>query len=305
MSQAAPGAPSPSLAALLARAVDYAGLFPPARLPMADAVRAYADYRHGPQAWMLGRFVVPAARLEEFDEAGGELLPASAAASWALSATVSADVELDTRSIHRFNDYHRDVRHGAVHVDTVELKVATPAEVVAADEFVGAFDAFLEVPIDEDPDALVAAIAGIGAKAKVRTGGLTADAIPGARQVVRFLRRCLERGVAFKATAGLHHALRGEYALTYDPGAPRGVLYGFLNVLLAAAFMRQGADDGVALALLDERDPAAIEVGDRFVRWRGQAVAADDLRAARHDAVAFGSCSFREPVDELHALSLL
>ncbi|MDE3127939.1 MAG: hypothetical protein KGL38_08030, partial [Gemmatimonadota bacterium] len=107
MSQAAPGAPSPSLAALLARAVDYAGLFPPARLPMADAVRAYADYRHGPQAWMLGRFVVPAARLEEFDEAGGELLPASAAASWALSATVSADVELDTRSIHRFNDYHR------------------------------------------------------------------------------------------------------------------------------------------------------------------------------------------------------
>lgn len=119
------------------------------------------------------------------------------------------------------------------------------------------------------------------------------------------MRRCLERGVAFKATAGLHHPLRGEYALTYDGGAPRGVLYGFLNVLLAAAFMRRGADDGVALALLEERDPGAIEVGARSVRWRGHEIAADDLRAARHEAVAFGSCSFREPVDELHALSLL
>ncbi len=305
MSHPAAHAPSPALAALLARAVDYAGLFPPARLPMRDAVRAYADYRNGPQAWMLGRFVVPAARLEEFDEAGRELLPGSASASWALSATVSADVELDTRSIHLFNDYHREVRHGAVHVDTVELKVATRAEIAAADEFVGAFDAFLEVPIDEDPDPLIAAIAEVGAKAKVRTGGLTAGAIPGGRQVVRFMRRCLERGVAFKATAGLHHPLRGEYALTYDGGAPRGVLYGFLNVLLAAAFMRRGADDGVALALLEERDPGAIEVGARSVRWRGHEIAADDLRAARHEAVAFGSCSFREPVDELHALSLL
>lgn len=305
MTHPAPHAPPPPLAALLERVVDYAGLFPPARLSMGDAVRAYAGYRNGPQAWMLGRFVVPAARLEEFDEAGPELLPASASGSWALSATVSADAELDTQSIHRFNDYHRDARRGAVHVDTVELRVATPAEVVAADEFVGAFDAFLEVPIEDDPDALIAAIADVGAKAKVRTGGLTPDVIPGGRQIVRFMRRCLERGVAFKATAGLHHPLRGEYPLTYDDGAPRGVLYGFLNVFLAAAFMRRGADDGVALAVLEERDASAIEIGEGAVRWRGHEIAADALRESRHHAVAFGSCSFREPVDELHGLGLL
>ncbi len=305
MSAQAPHAPAVALTALLERVVDYAGLFPPARLPMGDAVRAYADYRNGPQAWMLGRFVVPAARLEEFDEAGAGVLPAAASASWALSAIVSADVEVDTRSVDRFNDYHRDVRHGAVHVDTVELRVATPGEVQAADEFVDAFDAFLEVPIEADPDALIAAIADAGAKAKVRTGGLTPDAIPGGRQIVRFMRRCLERGVAFKATAGLHHPVRGEYALTYDAGAPRGVMYGFLNVFLAAALMGKGADDGLALALLEERDASAIEIGDRSVRWRGHEIAADALRAARHDAVAFGSCSFREPVDELHGLGLL
>jgi hypothetical protein len=294
-----------ALTALLARVVDYAGLFPPARLSMAEAVRAYAEYRQAPEAWMLGRFVVPAARLEAFDEAGRDLLPTSASASWALSAIVSADVELDTGSVHRFNDYHRDVRHGAVHVDTIELKAATPVEIEAADAYVDAFDAFFEIPVADDPDPLVAAIADIGAKAKIRTGGLTPDAIPGARHVVRFIRRCLTHGVAFKATAGLHHPLRAEYPLTYEPEAPRGVTYGFLNVFLAAALMRQGADDGLALAMLEERDPAAIEVGDRSVSWRGHAMDVDELRAARHDAVAFGSCSFGEPVDDLRALGLL
>lgn len=296
---------TPALRALLARAVDYAGLFPPARLGMDDAVRAYADYRGGPDAWMLGRFVVPASRLEEFETAGVELLPASASSSWALSALVGADVELDVRSIERFNDRHRDARNGAVHVDTVELKASRADEILAADEFVGGFDAFIEVPVAEDPGGLIAAIADIGAKAKIRTGGLTPDAIPGARHVARFVRRCMEHGVAFKATAGLHHPLRAEYALTYEAEAPRGVLYGFLNMLLAAALMRDGLDDAAALDLLEERDAAAISFDGEAVRWREHALAAGQLREARHEIVAFGSCSFREPLDELRAMGLL
>ena len=52
---------------LLRGLIDYAGLFPPASLDMADAVRNYAAYREGEHAWALGRFVVPAARLEEFE----------------------------------------------------------------------------------------------------------------------------------------------------------------------------------------------------------------------------------------------
>ncbi len=299
-----PRPPAPALAALLERVVDYAGLFPPARLAMEPAVRAYAEYRAGPDAWMLGRFIVPAARLEEFEDAGRPHLPATASTSWALSAIVSADVELDVGSVERFNDRHRDAGHGAVHVDTLELKAARVVDVRSAEPFVGGFDAFVEVPLLDDPGPLIVAIGEIGAKAKMRTGGVTPEAIPGARHVLRFIRRCLDAGVAFKATAGLHHPLRAEYPLTYDPGAPRGVMYGYLNVLLAAAFVRGGLDDHQALALLEERDRSAFGVdGDRLV-WRGHAVTADALRAARHDVVSFGSCSFREPVDELRALGL-
>ena len=43
-----------SLRALLTGVVDYAGLFPPARLPLDEAIRNYARYRQGSDAWMLG-----------------------------------------------------------------------------------------------------------------------------------------------------------------------------------------------------------------------------------------------------------
>ena len=293
------------MTALLERVVDYAGLFPPARLGMEAAIRAYAEYRRGPDAWMLGRFVVPASRLEEFESDGGPMLPDRASTSWALSALVGADAELDVRSIERFNDRHRDARHGAVHVDTVELKAAAVEDVRRAEAFIGGFDAFVEVPVGDDPEPLIAAIGDIGAKAKIRTGGVTPEAIPAARHVVRFLRGCVQQDVAFKATAGLHHPIRAEYPLTYEAGAPRGVMYGFLNVFLTAAFVRHGLDDAGAVDLLEERDASAFRVNGERVEWRDHAVTADQLRAARRDVVAFGSCSFREPVDDLRALGLL
>src|SRR4051812_41630301 len=51
------------LRTLLAGIIDYAGIFPPARLPLEQAIRNYARYRQGPASWMLGRFVCPAAQL--------------------------------------------------------------------------------------------------------------------------------------------------------------------------------------------------------------------------------------------------
>ena len=217
---------------------------------------------------------------------------------------MSADVEGDVRAIERFNDRHRDARHGAVQVDTLELKAAHPEEIRTAGPFIGSFDAFIELPIAEDPEPLITAIGDLGAKAKSCTGFGTPEVIPDARQVLRFIRRCTEHAVPFKATAGLHHPIRVEHPLTYEPDGPRGVMYGFLNVFLTAAFVRHGLDDAAALDLLQERDASALHVDDDRVQWRGHAVTTDQLRVARHDIVAFGSCSFREPVDELRALGL-
>src|SRR5262245_39353072 len=56
---------SPSLRALLNGLIDYAGLFPPARLPLSESLTNYLRYRSESESWMLGRFICPASRLGE------------------------------------------------------------------------------------------------------------------------------------------------------------------------------------------------------------------------------------------------
>lgn len=289
-----------ALRPLLSGLVDYAGLFPPAALDMATAARNYADYRAGPDAWMLGRFVVPAARL---DELAAELASIDAGDDeWPVAALLGADVRADLARVDAFNEAHA----GRARVDTLEGKFGTRAAIAeAASLAADRFALFAEIPVDPDPAELVAAIAAAGVNAKMRTGGVTADAFPAPEHIVRFMRRCAQSHVLFKATAGLHHPLRAEHWLTYAPDAPRGEMYGYLNVFLTAAFLDQ-LTDAEAVALLEERSPGALAVGRDAVRWRNHELRADQLSAAR-DIVAssFGSCSFSEPVDELRELSFL
>jgi hypothetical protein len=83
-------------------------------------------------------------------------------------------------------------------------------------------------------------------------------------------------------------------------------MFGFLNVFIAAAMARTGLDEvGIARAL-EERDPEAFELGADAIRWREHSVSLDQLTTTRRDfALSFGSCSFREPIDDLCRLALL
>jgi len=296
----------PTVRMLLRGIVDYAGLFPPAGLGMAAAVAEYAEHRKSDQAWALGRFVLPAARLEEFNDAAAPIAPREGANSWALSALLASDLEEDIARIERFNEDHRDARAGAVHVDTVELKTHTYRDIAHASELLDRrFDTYMEVPVVEDPAELLEAISRTTAKAKIRTGGVTPDAFPTSAQVVRFAMRCIAHGVAFKATAGLHHPWRGEYKLTYAPDAPCGAMFGFLNLTLAVAALHAQLSETQAVALLEERDAHAVRFEANVVQWREHVFAMAVLARARDSVVAFGSCSFREPVGDLRALGLL
>lgn len=289
---------------LLAEVVDYAGLFPPAALDMRSAVGNFARYLGSDEAWALGRFIVPLGRLDEFAASHAALGAARPAAIWRLSVLAAETPALDAERIRAFAVRH-DPRE--VVIDTLERRVGS------ADEISGTVAAtpadvrcYLELPPGADLEALVAATAAAGARAKIRTGGTEAHLIPPPVAVLRFLRACQRHGVAFKATAGLHHPLRGSYPLTYERDSARGTMFGYLNVLIAAAFLHAGMDDATALALLDETEPAAFDVTDTELRWRGHGLDLAALRAARaHAAIAFGSCSFREPMDEARELGIL
>jgi hypothetical protein len=147
---------------------------------------------------------------------------------------------------------------------------------------------------------LLDAIARHGLRAKIRTGGITPDAFPAIPSVAEFLRACRAKGVAFKATAGLHHPLRCLKPLTYEPNAPTGTTHGFLNVFLAAALLDH-ADE-----ILAETDPGAFVFDDDAASWRGRTVSTDDIATMRKTfAISFGSCSFEEPIGDLRELELL
>lgn len=289
-----------ALPALLAGLVDYAGLFPPAALEMADAVARFAAYRAGPQRAMLGRFVVPTARLDEFSSAaaGGSHLVSGD--PWRLSVLAGAD---DATHIARFNAAHG----GRAVIDTIEARAADLQTIwQLATTYDASFTVYVEIPVADDPSALVAELAARGLRAKIRTGGVTADAIPPSAHVLRFLATCARHGVPLKATAGLHHPLRGEYALTYAADSARGTMYGFLNVFLAAALLYDGMDESEVAPLLEERDPAAFRADGDTISWRDHSLTVDEIVRARADfAGSFGSCSFEEPVQDLAALRML
>jgi len=293
-----------ALHALLAGAVDYAGLFPPAGLPMASAVAQYAEYRAGPDAWALGRFVVPMARLAELGRAAEEVAPKAPGEPWRLSALLGANAEEELRSLGEFNCRHAAAEAVALSADVIEGKAET---VEAVERLLAAVppwaQPYVEVPLADDPRPLVDAIAQHGGRAKMRTGGITPEAFPTASQILRFLRACTDARVPFKATAGLHHPLRAEYRLTYEADSPHGTMFGYLNVFLTAVLLRHGLSEPDALALLEERSPAAFRVSRDAVEWRGHRADRQAIEAARREGiVAFGSCSFTEPVGELRTI---
>lgn len=295
-----------ALRALLSGLVDYAGLFPPAALEMEDAVSRYARYVGSDERWMLGRFILPVARLDEFvaaaDATAADLTAREPAQPWRLSVLAGPD---DAAAIEKFNREASPA--GRWVIDTVETKAA---DIETIWRLATAFDTqhtvFVEVPVAEDPTTLIGELALRGLRAKIRTGGVTPDAFPSPEQVMRFLTACARLSVPFKATAGLHHPMRGQYGLTYEPNTARGAMYGFLNVFLAATLLFDGTDESELLPLLEEGDAATLEIRDDSLSWRGHAVSAAEIAGARESfAVSFGSCSFEEPVGDLTKLGML
>ncbi|HKR64678.1 MAG TPA: hypothetical protein VJZ00_13180 [Thermoanaerobaculia bacterium] len=181
-----------------------------------------------------------------------------------------------------------------------EVPAEFPLSILGVDEVKSMDDARPGAFVEITDVALIDELARRGLRAKIRTGGLTVDAFPAVENVAEFLRACAAKGVAFKATAGLHHPLRCVKPLTYEPNAPTGKMHGFLNVFLAAALLDH------ADAILGEEDPKAFQFDDDAASWRGHRASTDALRAMRRDfAISFGSCSFEEPIGDLKELGWL
>lgn len=286
-----------SLKILLEHLVDYAGLFPPAGLTMNEAASNYGRYLGGPYEWMLGRFVVPVARLDELVLATQAVLPIT---PWPLTVLTGADPVRDLESVAPFNArYPRRFT-----IEAAEVKIADLAQVgaVAALATEG-LEIYFE-STDEELEPFISAVGEADMRAKIRTGGVTGDAIPDAAAIARFIELCSDQDVPFKATAGLHHPIRCDRPLTYEPDAERATMHGFVNLFLAAALLYDGAiDSHHAERLLRDGDASNYRFEDRLAHWLTAEIDSESIEAVRHHfAISFGSCSFEEPLDDLRQL---
>jgi hypothetical protein len=299
-----------ALGALLGELIDYAGLFPPASLSMAQSLSNYATYSQSESKWVLGRFIVPAARLNEFESAVAELphaISENGFQSWRLSVLVGADVTGDIARIRELKN--REAKASSrceLSIESVEVKIASAADVSRLSAIMPAdLETYYEVPLPISGEC-IAALAECGGRAKIRTGGETADKFPASESVIEFIRLCAAANVPFKATAGLHHPIRSAHPFTYDPESPSGIMHGFLNVFLAAAFLRAGMESKLAVQLLEEESARNFRFDLDGITWREHRLSQSEIEAARNIfAVSFGSCSFTEPIDDLRSLHLL
>jgi hypothetical protein len=299
---------TPALSALTRGLIDYAGLFPPAARTMTDAVNRCAGARCGPHRAALGRFIVPAARLIEWEQAVAAL-PADVRAdgTWHLSALLAPPPARDIAAVADFNERESTGHDIRARVDAVEIRADTPEMVEAlAAEMPTGLDVFIECPLDDSLENMLAAIARAGAFAKVRTAGLVPTAVPPPEAIAAFLLACMARGLAFKVAAGLHHPLRGLRPLTCQPDAPRAMTHGFLNVFAGVVLaMRHHLPAPRLQAILEETHPEAFVFTNSGLSWRNHYATVDDILTARQSARSFGSCSFDEPIAGLKAMSLL
>lgn len=295
-------APKQSVRTLLSEIVDYAGLFPPSMVTMPDAVANFADYRKSPHRWLLGRFVVPVARLNEFLEAAEEHF--TEGDPWKLSVLAGEDIASTLRDIKLFNTQNA----GRAVCDSLEVKANTVSKIentVAA--LPEGLIAYFEIATNDSFVDLVTTLSIKKQRAKIRTGGVVREDFPPSRDVIRFVRSCMAANVPFKATAGLHHPIRCFRPLTYASDAPRGTMHGFLNVLMMTGFARESYRVALLEELMEEEFDEAFTFRENGVAWRNEHFLTDGhvQRLRAKGMISFGSCSFTEPVEDLQGLGLL
>jgi hypothetical protein len=288
---------------LLTGAVDYAGLFSPSQLSMSEAVTNYALNRSGLQSWMLGRFVLPVARLDEFLEAARQYISQKDKKGWRLSVLAGENIYETLSQIDEFNKKNGP----AILCDSLEVRASTVSKIEnTAASLPEGLTAYFEIVQNEKFVDLVSALGIRRQRAKIRTGGVTADAFPTSKEIVRFVRTCMAANGPFKATAGLHHPMRCFRPLTYEPDAPKGSMHGFLNLFLMTGFARDSFRPKKLEQIMEEEFEEVFLFEPNGVRWRDDFLNLSKIESLRADGiVSFGSCSFDEPLEDLKGLGLL
>jgi hypothetical protein len=280
----------PAPAALFAELIDDAAMFPPGNATAAEAVTAHQRYRESWFAPLIGPLVVSDSKLAQVGRAlQATDRPEPLAVSVINSGGAGGLLSLVGREIPgvRFVAVESALR------DLDDLAGNAARVVAAADQLDESVRVFIEMPYAPGWERAVTEVEAAGRYGKIRTGGLEPTETPSADQLARQLSVLIEADLAFKATAGLHHAWTSGGT---DPARPHQ--HGFLNLLLAIETLMEGASEADAAQLLGQGDNQAR--AELITGWT-------DAKAARvrRRFRSFGCCGVLDPVADLVSLGLV
>lgn len=293
------------LRALLEGVIDYAGLFPPAKLPLSEAVEEFLGIVAGPDKWIVDRFACPVGKLRDLAVELAEhpeepFVPVAVIGSSHLDHKHwKHGLEHDAGEMLKFQELAEN--HAEIQAFEVRVPDHQHVEQYARDlKSFANIDLFLELPWEGEMAGSLAILAeGELACAKARTGGLEASAFPSAQDLAGFIQQCVQLDLGFKLTAGLHHPLPTRDETT---GA---TMHGFINVLAATTFaLSEDFSRREVQDVLEETDPKAFAFKRDTLVWRGHKATLDDIENARTLFFSFGSCSVREPLEGLEGMGL-
>jgi hypothetical protein len=290
----------------MTRLIDYAGLFPPARLPLEEALKNYLSYQNSDDAWMLARFIIPAQQLEALSSLlGNKPISLSILGQAGQNAEeFLAKLSDDMTKVKTFHQKHPQAETSffevRLPVGEVSEKLLEQSKAILGN----GMSVFYELPVTEISRLPI--LAEFQAKhgflgVKLRCGGEVASAFPSVENVAAFIAACRDNGLALKATAGLHHPIR------HFDASLQCYMHGFLNVFGAGLLAEVHHLDALALeAILADESAEDFVFGDDFFDWKAWRISAAEIEKYRQKMlISYGSCSFDEPREDLAALNLL
>jgi hypothetical protein len=289
--------------------IDYAGLFPPARLEIKTTLANYAGYLAGENGWMLGRCLIPATRLHQVGPHPG------------FRYSVIVSPALSDEELEQLGNFSRS--QGRVEMVETRLPDSTDSPERCSDHLLHLasrlnraalrdIQLFVEAGTPVSAALLAASLAAFnsrraGGKAiknagyKLRCGGTERQAYPTVEKVAAVIAVCRTHDVPIKFTAGMHHPLR-NHSPEMDV-----MQHGFVNMFAAGLLGWDGnlSTDQIAACLGDET-AAHFHFAEEGFSWLEHTISADEIKCLRQNKViSFGSCSFAEPVEGLRSLGLL
>jgi hypothetical protein len=244
------------------RIVDYAGMFPPAKLPLADALENFQAYQHHEHAGYLSRFVIPVGQVPD--------LPSSA--RFPLTVLVKPA---------EINPSFQDLQADSIEVPWDEqslnlLEKSFPGKIFIELDWRKPYDPQMAVLSKHTPRFGV----------KLRTGGVTPEAIPPSKAIAEFLLSAAQHKLPLKATAGLH---------------------GFLNFFCAGFLAFSGRGDREAITnVLEDFSYEDFSFGEHSMRCGSFDFSTQEIEQLRSRwLLSFGSCSFLEPIEHLKEHGLI